>query len=180
MRQPVRLNVLMSLLGIGILGALLVGCGQTVGSAGSPRLIAVSPSATPGASPSATLAPSSQHADGQVTLTLDKQRYAPGGTITVTIHNGLAKAVWSADHKTGCTVLTAEHLRNGQWETAGACKLETPTRMVALSSVSATVDHLSTTGWPSGTYRISLSYNGGGEGSGGPSGVAYSTEFTVG
>jgi hypothetical protein len=169
MQRFVSSKVLLTL--VGVLCAFLAGCG--VGSAGSQQPATSSPT-------SATATVSGQQTNGQVTLTLNKQHYAPGDTITVTIHNGLSQLIWSADHKTACTLVAAERLRNGQWEAMGLCRLETPTRMVALPAASATPQPLATIGWPSGTYRIALSYGGGDEGMGGPSGVAHSVEFTIG
>lgn len=187
MQRIVSIKVLVTLACVGALSALLAGCGQTGGSAGSPQPGAFSSatsaisSSPPPATPSPTTAGASgQQASGQVMLTLNKQHYSPGDTITVTIHNGLSQIIWSADHKTACTVVAAERLQNGQWEVMGLCRLETPTRMVALPAASETAQPLATTGWPSGTYRVTLSYSGGDEGTGGPSGVAHSAEFTVG
>lgn len=187
MQRIVSIKVLVTLVGIGMLSALLAGCGQTSGSAGSPQP-GTSSSATstvssspPPATPSSTTAGASgQQTSEQVTLTLNRQHYSPGDTITVTIHNGLSQMIWSADHKTACTVVAAERLQNGQWVAMGLCRLETPTRMVALPAASATVQSFATIGWPSGTYRVTLSYGGGDEGAGSPSGVAYSVEFTIG
>lgn len=187
MQRIVSIKALVTLIGVGTLSALLAGCGQTGGSAGSPQPGAASSATSEVSSspPSATSSPttagtSGQPTNGQVTLTLNKQRYSPGDTITVTIHNGLSQMIWSADHKTACTVVAAERLQNGQWEVMGLCRLETPTRMVALPATSATVQQFATTGWPSGTYRATLGYGGGDEGTGSPSGVAHSIEFTIG
>lgn len=176
MQRVLKLEVLVVFIGI---GALLVGCGRVVGPGGSLQASA-SPSTSTGASPSATASPSRQRTSGQVTLSLDKQRYAAGDTIAVTIHNGLAHMIWAADHRTTCTVVTAERLQGGQWEAVGGCRLMTPTTMVSLPAASATVQHLSSASWPSGTYRVTLTYSAGDMGDGSPSGVVYSVEFTIG
>lgn len=176
MQRAVKLEVLVMVLSI---GALLVGCGRAVGPGGSAQASA-SPPASPSASSSATAGASPQRTSGQVTLTLDKQRYATGDTIAVTIHNGLPQTIWTTDHKSACTVVTAARLQNGQWETVGDCRLMTPTTMVSLPAASATVQHLSSTGWPSGTYRVALTYSPGDTGTGSPGGVVYSVDFTMG
>ncbi len=183
MRRAVRLDVLVAVIGI---GALLAGCGRVVGPGGSPQgnasplaTASASSSATASASSAATPGASGQRMSGLVTLTLDKQSYTAGDTVAVTLHNGLTQAIWTADHKTTCTVITAERLQNGQWAAVGGCRLMSPTTMVSLPAASATVQHLSSTGWPSGTYRVALAYTGGDAGTGGPSGVVYSVEFTV-
>lgn len=184
MQRAIRLDVLAVVIGI---AALLAGCGRTIGPGGSqqmgaspPATTGVSSSATAGTSSQATPGTSGQRTGGQVTLTLDKQRYATGDTIAVTIHNGLPQTIWATDHKTTCTVVTAERLQNGQWGAVGGCRLMTPTSMMPMPAASATVQHLSSSGWSSGTYRVTLTYTGGDEGSGSPGGVAYSVEFTVG
>jgi hypothetical protein len=171
MPRSIRRGFLLALIGI---GAFLAGCGRTIGSPGSPQTGAF-PTATPGASPSETLT------GGQVTLTLDKQRYLAGDTIAVTLHNGLSQTIWAADHRTDCTVVTAERQQDGQWQGLQNCRLMTPTVLVPLSAGSASVQMLSTQGpWPAGTYRVTLTYTSGDEGTGGPGGVAHSAAFTIG
>lgn len=153
---------------------LCAGCGQAIGSSNSPQ-VGVSSSPTPTQAVQA-----GQPTQGQVTLTLDKQRYAMGDTIAVTIHNGSSKTIWTEDHQTNCTVVTAEHLEGSQWQAVGRCRLMTPTVVMPLSAASATVQQLFGTGWPSGLYRVTLTYTGGDEGTGGPGGIAHSAEFTIG
>ena len=183
MRRVVRLDILVALIGI---STLLAGCGRTIGPGGALQAGA-SPTASTGISATATAGASSpgtpgalgKGTSGQVTLTLDRQQYGAGNTIVVTVHNGLSQAIWAADHQTACTVVTAERLQNGQWQTVGACRLMTPTTMVSLPAASATAQRLASSGWPSGTYRVTLSYNGD-AGAGGSGGVAYSVEFSIG
>jgi hypothetical protein len=115
---------------------------------------------------------------GQVTLRLDKQRYDANNTVIVTIANGLSQTIWAADHNTGCTVLVAERTHAGAWEAMDDCHLMTPTRLMGLSP-GDTIVRLDTSGWPTGTYRITLTYNSGDEGMGGAGGVVHSAEFTV-
>jgi hypothetical protein len=179
MQRAIRRGVLVAFVGSSVL-LLLAGCGRNVGSVGSAG------SPQPSTSSSATPNASNQLASGHVTLTVDKQRYATNDTIAVTIHNGLPQTIWAADHQTSCTTVTAERLQDGKWETVGVCRLMTPTRLVPLSAASAVVQHLVGTGsssgrgWPSGTYRVTLTYTGGDEGTSGPSGVVHSDEFTIG
>ncbi len=183
MQRAVRLDVLVVVIGIGV---LLAGCGRSVGPGGSlqagtsPAAPASASSSAPAStSPQATPGASGQRTSGQVTLTLDKQHYAASDTIAVTLHNGLAQAIWATDHKTTCTVITAERLQNGQWAAMGGCRLMTPTTMMSLPAASDTVQRLASAGWPSGTYRVTLSYTAGDAGNGGPGGVVYSAEFTI-
>ena len=154
--------------------AFLAGCGRP---AGSPSADAT-PSGTPGAG--------DQLVSGQVTLALDKQTYQPGDTIVVTINNGLSQTISTTDHQTNCTLVTAEYLAGSQWQAVGACRLMTPTRIVPLPANSSTVQQLvvpesSSDGssWPAGTYRVTLVYSGGDEGTAVPGGLVHSAEFTI-
>ncbi len=178
-------GLLVTLIGVGALGA---GCGR---SAGSPEggVLAPAGSTTP------QVGASGQLVAGQVTLTLDKQRYATNDTIVVTIHNGLSQRIWTADHQTNCTIVTAERLQDGQWVAVAHCPLMTRTRMVMLPAGSSTPQQLSgaqgtvppesqapvpTESWTPGTYRVTFTYAGSADGTGGPGGVIHSVEFTVG
>jgi hypothetical protein len=116
---------------------------------------------------------------GQVTLTLDKQRYGAHDTVVVTIANGLSQMIWAADHQTDCTVLVAEQAHASAWEGVDNCRLMTPTSLTPLP-LGATTERLDTSGWLTGTYRITLTYGGGDEGRGGPGGTAHSVEFSIG
>lgn len=174
--QPVtfHLMILVALLGV---SALAAGCGS-ISQAGPA---APGKDSTPQASStvSQTATASGQLTGGQVTLTLDKQRYGAHDAVVVTIANGLSRTIWAEDHQTNCTVLVAEHAQAGAWVPVGTCRLMTPTRSTPLSAGSTTVQ-LNTSGWPAGNYRITLNYNAGDEGMGGPGGIVHSAEFTVG
>jgi hypothetical protein len=118
-----------------------------------------------------------------VTVTVDKTHYAPQDTITVTISNGLATTISTTDHQTNCTIVTLERLANGAWQAEGVCRLKTPTRIVPISP-GMTVQQLSSSPWPTGTYRVAFRYftepdavQGASPGQGG---LVYSTTFTIG
>jgi hypothetical protein len=169
-----HLVTLAALLGV---SALAAGCGS-ISQAGPA---AQGKDSTPQASStvSQTATASGQLTGGQVTLTLDKQRYGARDTVVVTIANGLSRTIWAADHQTSCTVLVAEHAQAGAWVPVGNCRLMTPTRLTPLPAGNTTM-HLDTSAWPAGNYRITLNYNAGDEGVGGPGGTVHSAEFTVG
>jgi hypothetical protein len=122
-----------------------------------------------------------------VTLTLDKSQYAANDTIAATIHNGLSQTIWVADHQTSCKIVLAEYLQEGQWQGIRNCQLMTPARMVPLAAGSTTSAGLSSSqgfiaddmGWPAGAYRVTLAYAGSDKGTGEPSGVVHSSQFTV-
>ena len=173
MRRKIPSQLRRSVLFLGLIGfsLLLAGCGS-ISQAGS-----ATQSADATASTTATSA--DEVTSGQVTLRLDEQRYDANNTVIVTIANGLSQTIWAADHNTGCTVLVAERAHAGAWEAVDNCHLMTPTRLMALPP-GVTTARLGTSGWPAGTYRITLTYNSGDEGTGGPGGAAHSAEFTVG
>lgn len=179
MRRALNRALLLAVIGVSGV-ALLAGCGRTAnvsGSSGSPQAGTTAP---------ATPSPAGSQSGGPVTLTLDRQRYTAGATITVMIHNGLSATIWAADHQTSCTVVTAERLAGGQWQAVAGCRLMTPTRLVPLPAGSATEQLLHVQGtplggmWQAGTYRVALTYSAGDELTGGRGGVAYSAQFTLG
>jgi hypothetical protein len=114
-----------------------------------------------------------------VTLILDKQRYGARDTVVVTITNRSAMQIWAEDHQTNCTVLVVERAQDGRWDPMANCHLQTPTRLMPLSS-GATPVRLDTSGWSPGTNQVTLTYSQGDEGQGGPVGIAHSAEFTLG
>jgi hypothetical protein len=120
-----------------------------------------------------------------VTLTTDKQRYNAGDAITATIANGLATSIWTADHQTNCTIVTAERQQDGQWQAMAPCRLMIATRMVAIAAGSQTsVKVLSGSAdlhnaWPVGTYRVKFAYRAGADNASGTEAIIYSAEFTI-
>jgi hypothetical protein len=169
-----HLVILAALLGV---SALAAGCGSITQAGPATQGKDSTPQASSTVSQTATA--SGQLTGGQVTLTLDKQRYGARDAVVVTIANGLSRTIWAADHQTSCTVLVAERTQAGAWVPVGTCRLMTPTRLTPLPAGSTTV-HLNTSAWPAGNYRITLNYNAGDEGMSGPGGIVHSAEFAVG
>lgn len=173
MRLRMHVPTRHSALFLGLLGilALLAGCG----SISQAHSAAQSEDATA----SMTATSTDMVTSGQVTLHLDKQRYATRDTVVVTIANGLAQMIWAADHQTACTQLVAEQSLGGAWEAVGKCRLMTPTRLMALAPGAMTV-RLDTSGWSTGVYRVTLAYTSGYEGMSDAGGIVHSAEFFVG
>lgn len=178
MQRTLSRGLLLVLVGA---GALLAGCGRSAGQ--SPGASDSPPASSPtSATPNAV----GRQSSGPVTLTLDRQRYTAGDTITVTIHNGLSTTIWAADHQTSCTVVTVERLHGSQWQGLQNCRLMTPTRMVPLAAGSDTKQFLRVQGsplggmWQAGTYRVAFTYSMGDEFTGGQGGVVYSAQCTLG
>jgi hypothetical protein len=169
-----HLMILAALLGV---SALAAGCGSITQAGPAAQGTDSTPQASSTVSQTATA--SGHLTGGQVTLTLDKQRYGARDAVVVTITNGSSRTIWAADHQTSCTVLVAEHAQSGGWVPVAMCRLMTPTRLTPLSA-GATIVHLDTSAWPAGSYRITLTYSAGDEGTSGPGGIVHSAEFTVG
>jgi hypothetical protein len=133
-------------------------------------------SGTAEALPSITASPNTStgtpDASGKVTLILDKTFYTPGGTVMVTIENGLSTKIVVTDHHTDCTYVQLEQLVSGQWQPVGECKLMTPTRLVELAAGSATPQKIALPAGSqaTGSYRVALTYS---------NTTVYSMEFTV-
>lgn len=117
---------------------------------------------------------------GQVVLTLDKASYTTSDSIRVTIANGLATAISTTDHQSGCTVVTLERWASGAWQAQGLCRLMTPTRIIDLAP-GTTAQQLGAT--QPGTYRIAFHYFVGSASGNAPttsqSAVVYSSSFAV-
>ena len=173
--QPLMFQLAIAVALIAI-GSVVAGCGA-ISQTGSAAEGSAASHVSASGSPTATT--SGQLVSGQVTLTLNKQRYGAPETIIVTVENGLSKTIWAADHHTSCTMLVAEHAQGAAWAALENCHSLRPTTLAPLSA-GATSVRLDTSGWPTGTYRITLTYSGGDEGAGGPGGAARSAEFTIG
>lgn len=134
-------------------------------------------SQTPG-----TSAGSGAVSSGQVTVTTGKPQYAPTNTVDVTIANGLSSGILAADHQSDCTVLVIEHLSGQTWQPQNPCLLKSPTRLIPFGAGTSTQQTLqppsgqTTAGWPTGSYRISLTYR---QTPGGPETTVYSAQFTI-
>jgi len=117
---------------------------------------------------------------------MDKQHYSATDPITATISNGLATSIWAADHQSACTVLTVEMQQGNQWVPIARCRSMIATRMIPFAAGSQTTVRLLGAGtdphnvWPAGTYRARFSYRGNENAPGGPMGIVYSAQFTVG
>jgi hypothetical protein len=176
MRNTLKAALLAATLCISI--ATVAGCGGSTASSNQGGNTVSGQSGSPTAT-------SSSHAP--VTLTPDKQRYAPGDPIFVTIHNGMSRTIWAPDHQTNCTVVLVERLENGAWSGEQNCALMRASRMVPLAAQTTIVQTLGASpgfladpsGWPAGTYRLTLSYAAS-DTTITQTSVVHSAEFTVG
>ncbi|HEV7127156.1 MAG TPA: hypothetical protein VGN32_06920 [Ktedonobacterales bacterium] len=101
-----------------------------------------------------------------VTITCDRDQYALGDTIQVTILNGKPSSIFVTDHGTNCTLVHLQRSVNGSWQLEGQCAMMKATRLVevvpgALAQTLAPgrgqIKPLMA--WPAGTYRIALTYS---------------------
>ena len=167
--------IVVALIGV---AALMAGCGA-VSQAGPAAQGANGANEATQTSADASKTATASGQPDQVTLTLDKQRYTVRDTVVVTTTNGFSQMIWAADHHTNCTVLVAERAQGSAWEAVETCHSLAPTTLAPLPP-GATTLRLDSTGWLTGAYRITLTYNGGDEGMGGPAGIAHSVEFNIG
>jgi hypothetical protein len=120
-----------------------------------------------------------------VSLLLDRQQYGASDGIIATVVNGLATTIWVADHQTNCSILTVEIQQGTQWVPVGRCRSMIATRMMPIAGGSQTPVQLLNAGsapqntWPAGTYRAKLTYMSSETSATGPSGVVYSSLFTI-
>ena len=135
-------------------------------------------SLTPFPSASAGVALTVTPVHGVVTVSLDKAHYHSGDLAIVTVTNGLAQSISTTDHKSSCSIVQLEQQVNGSWQAVEPCRLQTPTLVVDLAKGSVTEQKIGIPSTPA-TYRVTLSYTGGDEGTGGPGGIAHSAEFTM-
>lgn len=172
-----------------ILAGLMLGvaaCGQTsIPSSTQLSGQNTATSATPTSQAGATMTPKTQSSpqppgSAGVTLTLNQRSYSIASPILVTIHNSLKNTIWAADHKTSCTMLVLERKGPSGWYSVGECTLEIATRILPIGAGTSITQRLLTySGMVTGTYRVTLTYQLGEEGSPAGGGTVYSAEFTV-
>lgn len=67
-----------------------------------------------------------------VVITTDAATYAPDGTIRVTVHNRLDRAITTVDQQSQCTIVRLERSEGDAWVPVLPCTLNTPSREVTL------------------------------------------------
>jgi len=167
--------------------ALVVGLCLTLGACGV-SVTTSQPGTTAASTRSITLTPipnatadaarTATPVRGVVTIRLDKSRYHAGELALVTVTNGLAQSISTTNHKSSCSIVQLEQKVNGSWQAVDPCHLQTPTLVVELAKGSVTELKIGIPNTPA-TYRVTLSYTGGDEGTGGPGGIVHSAEFTM-
>ena len=177
---------------------IAAGCASARGGADSTRSSGVR--VTPHSGPEATSAPPSlgfgtpsQTTAGKVTVTLDRPAYTVGQTLGATVANGLEAAIYSADSKSDCSIVTLERRDGTAWQSIQGCSLGRvplvmpigPGRARRVSVNPRSVHFGVTTSTPDpafgvGTYRVKFSYGlvPGQEVE--ESKVVYSPEFSIG
>ena len=90
----------------------------------------------------------------------------PSDTIFVYVGNGLSQAICTTDHHSECTAVTLERQVSADWQPVAPCLLATPTQIAELGPIESFNVRLepSVTGaqsgaWPTGTYRVALTYH---------------------
>jgi hypothetical protein len=134
-------------------------------------------------------------APGAVRLHLGQTYASVTDAVSVTVANDLPVAILVEDHQSECTVVTLERQEGSGWLAVAPCQLETPTRLLLISSGTAQSVTLKPEGgsqpgmWQAGTYRFALHYSAGAETGGqgqtpqatlAPEGIVYSQMFIIG
>lgn len=155
-----------------VLTLLGMGCSRVAGSTDGPQPDdSASPASSSAQTPStplssATSAPSGDHS-GEVRLTLNKPQYAPEDPLLVTIHNGLDQPIWARDMHSGCTAIVIERAIQGVWQPLEPCAGRRAPQMIPIPATSTLVQRIdyaqgttvdSDGGWPTGSYRATLTY----------------------
>ena len=85
---------------------------------------------------------------------------APGSPTRVTVANGLGRAVYAEDMKTGCSIVWLERSSGGAWERVGDCFMERAASVVEIRSGSAETVSIDPAGanLTAGRYRAVFTY----------------------
>lgn len=146
-----------------LLGCLLLAaCGVSTATGRDGQLASIHTTPSPTLTPS--VSPTSPPAHG-VILTVARSTYTRSSTITVTLTNGSAAAIYAYDHQTSCTILSLQRLVSSGWQTVGECALGVLTRQVEIHagetmkiSLAPGAGTIRAAPWPAGTYRAILRY----------------------
>lgn len=141
------------------------------------------PFGTPGATLPPNVTPDAAGATGLVTVTVSADTSRPCA-LRVAVANGLDSPVMTADHQTGCSIVTVQMQVQDGWQPLPPCQLMTPTRMIqipahAVMVVSVVLNggRMQATLIAPGTYRAAFTY--GAIGSPSARGTVFSAPFQV-
>lgn len=174
-----RHNVGSRLLTSGIVVALVLGL-SACGGGRAPAAL----NSTPRSSVSTAVGSTSR----PVTVAVEKPQYAPGDTLIVSIHNGLAMPIFTHDGRSDCGVVDLERRVNTSWQIEALCVdmqpaphvMQIAPNAVLTQQLAPGLSDVSTGPWPSGTYRIAFAYVSSADQPFGQSTVIYSASFTIG
>jgi hypothetical protein len=140
-----------------LIATQLAGCGQKSPTGGGGK---VSPTPTHVPAPTITNTPFPTASPGPVILSVGATLYHSTDTITISLRNQSAQAIYFPDHLTNCTVILLQHQVNGNWQNVNVCKLMTPTLLHKLEAGKDLTVRLtaSTSPWPVGLYYATLRY----------------------
>lgn len=166
-----------------LLGCLLLAaCGVSTATGRDGQLASIHTTPSPALTPSTS--PTSSPAHG-VTLAVARPTYSRSSTITVTLTNGSAGAIYAYDHQTSCTILSLQRQASSGWQTVGECALGVLTRQIEIRAgetmkiaLAPGAGTIRAAPWPAGTYRAILRYTLDGKATGAGNTVTTS-DFTV-
>lgn len=144
---------------------------RTPGTQATPGIVyptgTQSTQATPPAPPSPASLVSSSPVPQALSLLTDRSDYQPADTVKVTFTNTSSITLYAWDTRASCSIFDLEVLTQGKWQQASAarCSLGRPAFMITLepgeqyhTNIQAQTPGLTTAPFPTGTYRVTLSY----------------------
>lgn len=142
-----------------VMSLALVGCGLSASNAPAadeetPASTVTVPVITPGRGSTDVT---------NVTIATDRSSYAQGDEIHATATNGSGKTVFTTEGKTSCSVFTLEMKTGSGWQATplAACadSSRDPVQLSNGAKHAATIKAQSGSAFPTGTYRLALSFS---------------------
>jgi hypothetical protein len=98
-----------------------------------------------------------------VTITIDRNSYAPGDEIHATATNSSGKTVYATDGKTNCSIFALEVKTGDGWQASPLAACADPSRdpvqLANSATHTATIKAQSGSTFQTGTYRLALSFS---------------------
>lgn len=150
-------------LALGMICLLLIaGCGQVTGTGGDGSAGAANATTTTTPQGSAMTT-----AGTTVVITTDHSVYTPDGTVQVSVTNHLSESIFAQDTQASCSILGLQIQQGAEWKPSSAsrCPLGRMAKSVEIApgaTYTAAItagDGVTAATFPTGTYRLVLSYS---------------------
>ncbi len=106
--------------------------------------------------------------NGSVSISINRTMYAPTDTVEVSVTNHLQTSIFAYDTRASCTILGLQMQVNGSWQDTqvARCSLGRPAMLVEIlpgkvftATIRAGSQGVSQAAFPSGSYRLILTYS---------------------